>query len=481
VSPARLAPEAAIVALAIAVGAAGSVRLPLDDHEAYVVQTAQEMRDRGDWLVPHFFGAPRLQKPPLSYWLTAAVATASGDARVRPWHGRVPSIAAAACIVALTMALGHMLLDRRLARIAGIVAASSVGVFRYAHTARPDMLYALWCTLALAAFVAAVRAPGEPRRAARLLWTSLALATLTKGPQVPAMLLVAMMAVTWGRGWRPTALRRILRPVEGGCLLVVLTVPWWLAVHHALGGSGLAGTQLAGSLLAPSARHLLDPYHFYRPLALVLPSVAFAALAPLMGRWPRDRGDAVRLLATFVLVPALTFTLGPQRRPHYMLPALAPLSLLVAVAMAAVFERGERRSAGGGWPACLVGTTWVLTFAILLRFAATPVLWSHERFAVAELATLAARTVPREVPLLALGVHAPAPSYHAERPVRAVRTLRRVHRILARSTDGRIALLTDAAALSPLPASVEARVVARRPADGGREMLLVRLRIRNGS
>ena len=59
----------------------GIAWLPLDGHEAFVVQTAQEMRERGDWIVPYFNAKPRLTKPPLSYWLTMGIAAAPASVR----------------------------------------------------------------------------------------------------------------------------------------------------------------------------------------------------------------------------------------------------------------------------------------------------------------------------------------------------------------------------------------------------------------
>ena len=44
-----------------------------DSNEAFYVQTPREMVDSGDWLVPEFNGNPRLNKPPLSYWLVAVL------------------------------------------------------------------------------------------------------------------------------------------------------------------------------------------------------------------------------------------------------------------------------------------------------------------------------------------------------------------------------------------------------------------------
>lgn len=43
-----------------------------DSNEAFYAQTPREMIERGDWIVPYFNGQPRLNKPPLSYWIVAA-------------------------------------------------------------------------------------------------------------------------------------------------------------------------------------------------------------------------------------------------------------------------------------------------------------------------------------------------------------------------------------------------------------------------
>ncbi|MEQ8494116.1 MAG: hypothetical protein RLW42_07840, partial [Gammaproteobacteria bacterium] len=91
--------------LLLLAGVLGSVRLaslPPDEHEVLVLRTVEEMAARGDWVVPYFNAAPRLNKPPMSYWATALVAAADDAAtRVRPWHGRAVSLAAGLAMAVL--------------------------------------------------------------------------------------------------------------------------------------------------------------------------------------------------------------------------------------------------------------------------------------------------------------------------------------------------------------------------------------------
>ena len=98
----------AVVTLELVIGRT----LPLDDHEAFVVQTAQEMRARDDWLVPYFNSQPRLSKPPMNYWLTGFVAYLCGNpGRFEPWFGRLPSLLAGlgtALLIVFVLLLGRI-------------------------------------------------------------------------------------------------------------------------------------------------------------------------------------------------------------------------------------------------------------------------------------------------------------------------------------------------------------------------------------
>ena len=70
-------------------------------HEARAGMDAQTILDDGAWGLPHLFnGEPELQKPPLYYWLVAAIAWLRGGG-VDAWAVRLPAAGAAVLARAL--------------------------------------------------------------------------------------------------------------------------------------------------------------------------------------------------------------------------------------------------------------------------------------------------------------------------------------------------------------------------------------------
>lgn len=345
-----------VLLAAVLAGAPGLATLPPDEHEVLVLQTAREMHARGDWLVPYFNGEPRLNKPPLSYWATAVVAAAAGTlGEIAPWHGRLPSFLAGLAAVGLVLWAGHRLHGPRVAALGAGLLASSAGYFTYTHDARPDMLYAGLCWAGLALFalaLAGVHPLGSARARGTALagWALFALATLAKGPQVPAMLLVALgvAAQFEERGARAAWAR--LEPLRGALVFGALVAPWWLCLDARLPPEAVAGSQLGGSLLRPDFASLFNGYYLYRPLQLALPWVPLVPLAWLaLGRLPGR--PAVRLWLSVLAVTVLAFSFGSQQRYFYLLPVLPVMCLLTAAGMERLLNGGS-----GGW---LRGALWV--------------------------------------------------------------------------------------------------------------------------
>ncbi len=316
-----------VLALAVVIGVAGITTLPPDEHEVLVLRTASEMHTRGDWIVPYFNGEPRLNKPPVSYWFTAAVATLAGaGGAIEPWHGRVPSLLAGFGMVTLLIVVGGRLYSTGAARSAAVLLATSSAFYTYSHDARPDFLYAFFCGAGI--LCGALSQFGNTRfqrLAAYAMWTAYALATLTKGPQAPLMLLVAGGIFCYIRrtSWRMFA------PPGAVLLAVALVLPWWLALRYQLVDEALGQSQLAGSLLRPSLGNLFDGYYYYRPLQLLLPWLPLIPVAWYMAWRSEPQYRPISgYLALCVLCLVVGFSCGSQERYFYLLPALLPMCLL---------------------------------------------------------------------------------------------------------------------------------------------------------
>ncbi|MGH7226583.1 MAG: glycosyltransferase family 39 protein, partial [Gemmataceae bacterium] len=109
-------------------------------HEARAAMDAQTILDDGDWGLPRLYdGRLELQKPPLYYWLVAALARLRGGG-VDAWAVRLPS-AASALLCVLAVAVGLSIGRRRAAAgvLAAAVLATAVHFTWLARIGRIDM------------------------------------------------------------------------------------------------------------------------------------------------------------------------------------------------------------------------------------------------------------------------------------------------------------------------------------------------------
>lgn len=324
---------AVLVLLALLVGLPALDRLPLDSHEVFVAQSVREMSARGDWLLPMFNGEPRLNKPPMNYWLTGLVAGLAGALPdVAPTHARLVSVLAGIGTLLLCLQLGAVLYGRQTAVLGGLVLVSSAAFFSFTHDARPDLLYTFFTTATLVAAIHALRraAPSASRLplAATLTWLSFAAATLTKGPHMPALALAGAFieAALGARALRDPW--RALRIWPGALLAALPVLAWWGWLRLQIDPATLGHSQLAGSLLTPDWSQLGSPYYFYRPLQLLLPWLPLVGLA-LGASLLRTARAGTGWLWWPLLVAVLALSAGRQYRYFYLLPLIVPLALAV--------------------------------------------------------------------------------------------------------------------------------------------------------
>jgi 4-amino-4-deoxy-L-arabinose transferase-like glycosyltransferase len=195
----------------------------LDPPEGFHAAIAREMALARDWLTPRIDGVRYVDQPPLLHWLVSA---SFGAAGATPFAARLwPALAAVGC-AALTARLGVALGGPRLGLLAGLMVAANLGVFVDGRTARPELLFVFWVTLAWAGFVLAYL--GDTRRGLLVFYASLGLAMITRD-FLDTLAVVPVIAVFfWLTRERPVT---PWIPWWGVLVAVAIAVPWYLVME----------------------------------------------------------------------------------------------------------------------------------------------------------------------------------------------------------------------------------------------------------
>jgi 4-amino-4-deoxy-L-arabinose transferase-like glycosyltransferase len=309
---------------------------------------AMEMRESGDWIVPHFNGKLRSHKPALLYWLQA---TAYGLFGVNEFAARLPSALAAMLTVLLVYELGRRLFNPSTGLLAGLVLASSTLFCAAAHFANPDALLLSCTTATLLLIWIGITQKGRWPLAMAGVMTGLAV--LAKGPVgfVGPAAVTAAFVIAFGR-WR-LLLDRVWWLT--GLMCAVVALPWYILVTIDTRMEFLYeffGTHNFERAITSMEAHSGPPWYYVVVLVIgLVPWSVFLGGALWYGAWSAVRNpwlrvratwsracddetehspDAYRFLGCWIVVYLAAFTLAATKLPNYILPALPPLALLIA-------------------------------------------------------------------------------------------------------------------------------------------------------
>jgi len=327
--------------------------LPLTDpDEGRYAEIAREMLGGGDWIVPHLFGIPYLEKPPLLYWLTALSFEAFGK---NEFAARLaPTLAALVGVLAVgRFAAG--VFGARAALWASVVLGTSALYVVLARALVTDMLFSTGISVALLSFLSA----REQRdgRAFALAWVGLAIAVLSKGPA--AIVLCALIVFADSISSRSPVSWRWLRSFGLWLTLpifLLLATPWFAIVqarHPEFFSFYLWKEHLNRAAGSEHAHSFL----WYVPILLagLLPWTPFAIAA--LPAWYREArsdssdGAVVRFLLLWATVVFVVFSASVGKLATYILPMFVPLALLVGRRLA---DRGGRTPVAISTAAALV-------------------------------------------------------------------------------------------------------------------------------
>jgi 4-amino-4-deoxy-L-arabinose transferase-like glycosyltransferase len=322
-----------------------------DANEAFYVETPREMIESGDYISPTFNYEPRLNKPVLSYWIVAAFYHVFG---VSVAVQRIPIALGALVMIGAAFVLGRLawpvaLASRTGALLAGVWAAVGLAIaprlVMFARRIFIDIYISMFMALILLFFALSERYPARRRTFLILMYVSVGLGVLTKGPAFALLpgLVFAVYLTIHGELRRT---REMLMPT-GVLVVSAIVVPWYAALYYRYGWtyivSFVLGENFARYTDGVGVNATRGPL-FYVPVVFSdsFPWSVFLVLAAVF--WFRDRKAALSerdpgfriqsLLWIWILTIVIFFSFSEAKQDLYIFPIVPAVAALGGVAVA---------------------------------------------------------------------------------------------------------------------------------------------------
>ena len=316
---------------------------PVDRDEARFAQATKQMIEIGDYVDIRFQDENRYKKPVGIYWLQAAVVKSAdalgvSGAHTTIWLYRIPSLLGAVGAVLLTYWAALAFVSRRAAVLAGLMLAASILLGVEARLAKTDAML-------LSTVVAAMGALGRVYLANHgshiqmahrwtwpaIFWTAVAGGILLKGPLI--LMFVALTAAALSIIDRSARWLIGLKPIVGIFWLLLLVLPWFIAIIARSGDSFFAesiGNDLFAKVGAGQESHGAPPGLYF-----VLFWVTFWPGSMLVGLaapavWNVRREPGAKYLLAWIVPSWIVFEIVLTKLPHYVLPLYPPIAILAA-------------------------------------------------------------------------------------------------------------------------------------------------------
>jgi 4-amino-4-deoxy-L-arabinose transferase-like glycosyltransferase len=315
---------------------------PVDRDEARFAQATKQMLETGQYVDIRFQNEVRYKKPVGVYWLQT-LAVMAGEtvgiprARTTIWLYRLPSLFGAIGAVLLTYWTALAFVGRRTAVLAALMMAGSVLLGVEARLAKTDAVLLFTCVTAMGAmariYLMSRRTPdlAVGWRLPAILWTTMAAGVLIKGPVI--LMFVTLTALTLSIADRSGRCLWSLRPVTGFAWLMLLVLPWFVAIIVKSGGGFIAqsvGEDMLSKVIGGQESHGAPPgYYFLLFWVTFWPGSILAGLAaPRI--WQARSEPGARFLLAWLLPSWAVFEAVITKLPHYVLPLYPAIAILIA-------------------------------------------------------------------------------------------------------------------------------------------------------
>ncbi len=193
--------------------------------EAKNASCAREMMERGDYIVPTFNYELRTDKPPMHYYFMIIAYKLFG---VSEFSARFFSAVFGALTVLITFLFSRRFFGDKVAFYSALVLISSLHTALQFHMAVPDPYLIFYITLTLFLFYAGFKERND--KLIYLSYISMGLGVLTKGPVavvLPGLIVISFLIYKRSLNFETI---KFLKPIRGTLLLLVVSLPWYIAV-----------------------------------------------------------------------------------------------------------------------------------------------------------------------------------------------------------------------------------------------------------
>ncbi len=299
-----------------------------DLDEGFYGAVTREMIWRSDFITPYYMGAPWFEKPILLYWLSVPSVLAFGE-MVGP---RLPSVLATLLTVWVLISFVRRERGDMPGLVTGFVYGTSLLVIAMGRLMTTDAILALFMVVLFTEFWRSIN--GEPRRR----WgaaIALGFAVLAKGP-VAGVFFLLIIGIAY---WRLPQLRggfkgNWIGPILAGLAVIAL---WYVPAYLANGDLFVQEfliKQNIGRFRGGDEAHQTPFWTIpiFYPLVLLLAFLLPFIPAVKAGLFRReDDHPLIGYLWIWFGVIFVFFSISGSKLPHYILPAAAPLAILMGI------------------------------------------------------------------------------------------------------------------------------------------------------
>jgi 4-amino-4-deoxy-L-arabinose transferase-like glycosyltransferase len=328
------------------------------DETRYAV-IAREMKETGNWILPHLNGEIYAEKPPLFFWMVNLSTFFLGENS--EFSNRLPSALAGLITLFVIFLFGERLFNQRTGFLSAMVLATCIFFPQLSRWMMLDSLVTFFFLLTLYYFHVGVEREERRRKYYLLAGLFMGLGVLTKGPLVYLSLPIFFIFTLLQKNLKKFWCRDLL---WGFLLSVIIVLIWWIPACW-MGGKDyvhwLLFKHIVGTYIEGGKHFHQEPFYFYfiRFPAEFFPWIVFLPTAFIFGlrREFGKRKEFLFLSLWFIFI-FLFFNLSVGKKDNYLLPLYPATAMMVGC----LWNLGIKSETGEKW--FLFGLLFLVLFIL---------------------------------------------------------------------------------------------------------------------